>query len=247
MKRLKSKVAEREFGLPNEFLRDMLENPEVVVRHFPYFDSLGRRNGELYVRFKVPKFLFNFGFEFKLEAGFEKDKCIYTFKGDKGILVVTFGCIENKLRVEASWSGFGEFMMGKNLEIFVNGIADSIKNFCQSQAEVYDKCEICKTEGKIKAYVKELTPSTLPSILMKLYLSSGSTDIEIKGEALDKKETFKAYVKDGKLVRFIFSSESRAIDLEVNIDLKGLEQEREVFSDIPLSGEFEIIPSPLKL
>ena len=61
--------------------------------------------------------------------------------------------------------------MGKNLEIFANSIVDFIKNFCQSQAEVYDKCETC--QGR--------TPFCS---LMKMYLSNGSTDIKIKGHAL---------------------------------------------------------------
>lgn len=60
--------------------------------------------------------------------------------------------------------------MGKNLEIFADGIVDFIKSFCQSQAEVYDKC-----------HVRELTPFCF---LMKTYLSNGSTDIKIKGHAL---------------------------------------------------------------
>ncbi|ADT85160.1 hypothetical protein [Thermococcus barophilus] len=246
---MKSKVAEREFPVHWQFLNEVLKNPQLVVRHFPYFDNTEVRDGKLYVKFKVPKFLFNFGFEFKLEAGFEENKCIYTFKGDKGILTITFECLDNKLRVEASWSGFGEFMMGKNLEIFANGIADSIKNFCQSQARVYEKCEICKIGEKIKAHVKDLIPSTLPSLLMRLYLSSGSTNIEIEGKALDRKDTFRAYIKDGKLVHFTFSSEEGAIALDMNIDLKELEKEREVFEDIPLSGEFEItaFPSDFKL
>ncbi|NJE07070.1 hypothetical protein E3E31_00685 [Thermococcus sp. M39] len=243
---MKSKVAEREFTLPWDFLKEVLKNSQIVVRYFPYFDNIEERNGELYVRFKVPKFLFNFGFEFKLEAGFEENKCIYTFKGDKGILTITFECLDNKLRVEASWSGFGEFMMGKNLEIFANGIADSIKRFCQSQAEVYEKCEICKAGEKITAHIKELTPSTLPSLLMRLCLSSGSADIEIRGESVDKEESFKAYVKDGKLTRFVFISKSKVIDFEMNVDLKDLEKERDVFRDVPISGAFKVTVSPFK-
>lgn len=81
--RAKSYEVELPYGW--ETLQAVLSEPQKTLPFFPYFESF--QDGK--VRFKVPRFIFNFGYEFELDVGMDRNEAIYTFRGERGILTIT--------------------------------------------------------------------------------------------------------------------------------------------------------------
>ncbi|WP_099210221.1 hypothetical protein [Thermococcus henrietii] len=223
---MKSKSFEVELPYGWETLQVILSEPEKTLPFFPYFESF--QNGR--VRFKVPRFIFNFGYEFELDVGMGRDEAIYTFRGDKGILTVTFKMDGRKLKVTASWAGFGETFMGKPLENFAKGIAEAIKEFCSSMA-----CPVVRFRGS-EGEVEHIGPETAPALVKRIAMEFGK-DFILEGEAEDG--TYLAVkVRDGKLreLRVRYGMKESVIEAEIPV----IELGSEPFEGLPLDKKFKI-------
>ncbi|WP_297465131.1 STK_08120 family protein [Thermococcus sp.] len=223
---MKSKSVEIDVPASWETLQVILSEPERTLPFFPYFESF--QNGR--VRFKVPRFIFNFGYEFELDVGIGRNEVIYTFRGEKGILTVTFKMIGRKLRVTASWAGFGEALMGKPLENFAKGIAEAIREFCSSMA-----CPVVRFHGS-EGEVEHIIPETAPALVKRVAMEFGK-DFILEGEAEDG--TYLAIkVKDGNLkeLRVRRGMKESAIEADVPV----IELGKEVFEGLPLDKKFKI-------
>ncbi|NJE06467.1 hypothetical protein E3E36_10005 [Thermococcus sp. M36] len=225
------KIRSYEVELPHswEGLQVVLSEPEKTLPFFPYFESI---DGDI-VRFRVPRFVFDFGYEFKLAVGFRSDGAVYTFTGEKGVLTVTFEMRGNLLRVTASWSGFGELLMGKPLENFARGIAEAIKDFCDAQA----RCPVARLNSN-EGVVEHISPETAPALIKRIAWELRGKDFVVEGLA-DDGTTLSATVKDGKLVRLdVRDSSGRMSTIEADVLI--LELSRELFENLPLEKEFKI-------
>ncbi|WP_456453563.1 hypothetical protein [Thermococcus sp.] len=215
-------------GLPYgwETLKLLLSEPEKTLPFFPYFESLTGRS----VRFRVPRFIFNFGYEFKLDVGFSENEAIYTFRGDRGILTVTFLMEGRSLTVTASWAGFGEVLMGKPLENFARGIAEAVKEFCSAKA-----CPVLKSEES-GGEVENITPETAPALIKHFALELGK-DFSLEGTA-DDGTYLSVRVENGNLKEIRVREGMRESAIETNVPV--VEIEGELFEGLPLNKRFRI-------
>ena len=226
---MKMKSWEVPISHPWESLQLILSEPKKTLPFFPYFESLeGSR-----VRFRVPRFIFNFGYEFELTVGFRGRKAVYTFTGEKGILTVTFEVIGDRLRVTASWAGFGEVLMGKPLENFARGIAEAIKDFCDAQASC-PAMEIREESG----IVEHISTETAPALIKRIAWELDGTDFTIEGRAPDG-TYLSARIRGGKLVRLdVKEPEGKVSTIEADVSI--LELDEALFHGLPLDKKFEI-------
>ncbi|QDA32349.1 hypothetical protein FH039_05250 [Thermococcus indicus] len=225
---MKTKSWEVEISHPWESLQVILSEPEKTLPFFPYFEDIqGDR-----VRFKVPRFIFNFGYEFKLTVGFQEHRAVYTFTGDRGILTITFEVVGGRLRVSASWAGFGEALMGKPLENFARGIAEAIKDFCSARAS----CPVARITGK-EGVVEHITSETAPALIKRVSWELEGKDFLLEGRAEDGTR-LSAEVRGGKLVRLVVYESGRRSVIESDVPV--LELDGEVFRGLPLEKRFEI-------
>jgi len=223
---MKSKSFEVELPYPWETLLMILSEPEKTLPFFPYFEKF---EGNM-VKFKVPRFIFNFGYEFELDVGIGKDEIIYTFTGERGILTVRFKMKGNRLKVTASWAGFGETFMGKPLENFAKGIAEAIKEFCSSMA-----CPVVKFSGN-EGEVEHVTPKTAPALIKRIAVELGK-DFILEGWAEDG--TYLAVmVRDGNLKELNVKHGMKESLIEADIPI--MELGSEPFEGLPLDKRFKI-------
>ncbi len=224
---MKMKSWEVPISYPWESLQVVLSEPEKTLPFFPYFEGI---NGDR-VRFKVPRFIFNFGYEFTLAVGFQGRKAVYTFTGERGILTVVFEVEDSKLRVTASWAGFGEAFMGKPLENFARGIAEAIKDFCEAQV----KCSATALNGEVVEYI---SPETASALIKRIAWELQGRDFELRGIAEDG-TVLSAKIQEGKLVRLdVMDTQNRRSTIEADVPV--LELESELFRGLPLGKEFRI-------
>ncbi len=223
---MKTKSWEVEVSADWETLRLILSDPKKTLPFFPYFEELrGDR-----VRFKVPRFIFNFGYEFEFDVGFGEGEAIYTFRGERGILTVTFKMAGEKLRVTTSWAGFGEAIMGKPLENFARGIATAIGEFCASM-----KCPAVEISGG-EGWAEYITPETAPALIKRLAVELGANFV-IEGRAEDG-TYLSAEIRDGNLKSLRVRMENAESVIETDTPL--VELGSEPFEDLPLDRKFKI-------
>ncbi len=222
------KTRTREVELPYgwETLLLILSEPKKTLPFFPYFEEFkGDR-----VKFRVPRFIFNFGYEFSLDVGIGRNEVIYTFRGERGILTVTFQMAGKKLRVTASWAGFGEAFMGRPLENFAKGIAEAIKEFCSSMA-----CPVVKFHGS-EGEAEHITPETAPALVKRVAMEFGR-DFILEGEADDG--TYLAVkVQDGNLRELRVRQGMKESVIEADVPF--MELGKEPFEGLPLDKKFKI-------
>ncbi|WP_456366303.1 hypothetical protein [Thermococcus sp.] len=207
-------------------LKIILSDPKKTLPFFPYFEEL--RGGG--VRFKVPRFIFNFGYEFEFDVGFGDREAMYTFREERGILTVTFKMVGGKLRVTASWAGFGEALMGKPLENFAKGIATAIREFCASM-----KCPGVEIGGR-EGWVEYVTPETAPAFIKRFAVELGA-DFVVEGTAEDG-TYLSAEIRDGNLKSLRVRRGSAESVIETDTPL--IELGSEPFEDLPLDRKFKI-------
>ena len=223
---MKTKSWEVPISHPWESLQMILSEPEKTLPFFPYFEGM---DGDR-VRFKVPRFIFNFGYEFKLAVGFKEGMAVYTFTGDRGILTITFEMEGGKLRVTASWAGFGEALMGKPLENFAKGIAEAVREFCSSMT-----CPVVRMAAN-EGVVENITPETAPAFLKRIAAEMG-TDFRVEGVAEDGTH-LTATVRGGRLRELAVETGKGKSVIEADVPL--LELGKEVFEGLPLNKKFRI-------
>ncbi|WP_206203996.1 hypothetical protein [Thermococcus sp. ES12] len=225
------KTRSYEVELPHSWdsLQVILSEPEKTLPFFPYFENLHNDT----VRFRVPRFIFDFGYEFTLALGFRKNAAVYTFTGEKGVLTVTFEMHGKKLRVTASWSGFGELLMGKPLENFARGIAEAIRDFCSAQAT----CPALELESD-EGVVHHVTPESAPALIKRIVWELRGDDFILEGVS-NRGVRISATVRGGRLVRLTVKDPLNK-ETVIEADLPVLEIGPELFEDLPLDDTFRI-------
>ncbi|MBP1912390.1 STK_08120 family protein [Thermococcus stetteri] len=223
---MKSRGWEVDINADWETLKTILSDPKKTLPFFPYFKEF-RENK---VRFEVPRFIFNFGYEFKLDIGFGNSEAIYTLSGERGILTVTFKVEHGRLRVTASWAGFGEALMGKPLEIFARGITEALQEFCSSFT-----CPVVGMSSE-EGEVIRITPESAPAFLKRLALEFG-TDFIVEGTAEDG-TYLAAEVVEGRLVELHVRQGLK--ETVINTDISVVELDEDPFRDLPLNRNFKI-------
>ena len=225
---MKTKSWEVELPASWESLKVVLSEPEKTMPFFPYFEDMeGTR-----VNFKVPRFIFNFGYEFELAVGLQGKGAVYTLTGKRGILTIAFEMVDKRLRVTASWAGFGETLMGKPLENFAKGIAEAIKEFCSAQAS----CPVVREtpRGRI---VEKITPELAPALIKRVFWELEGGNFTMTGRAEDG-TILRAEVKEGKLRRLVVEEGGKVTTIEADVPV--LELEGELFEGLPLDKKFRI-------
>nr|WP_206204487.1 hypothetical protein [Thermococcus sp. 21S7] len=207
----------------------ILSEPEKTLPFFPYFESLHDDT----VRFNVPRFIFDFGYEFTLALGFRKNAAVYTFTGEKGVLTVTFEMQGKRLKVTASWSGFGELLMGKPLENFARGIAEAIRDFCSAQAA----CPVLELESD-EGVVHHVTPESAPALIKRIVWELRGGDFVLEGVS-EKGIRISATVMGGRLIR-LTARDPLNKETVVEADLPVLEISPDLFEGLPLDDTFRI-------
>ncbi|BAD85058.1 hypothetical protein TK0869 [Thermococcus kodakarensis KOD1] len=223
---MKSRRWEVEVNVDWDVLKTILSEPKKTLLFFPYFKEFDGQK----VRFEVPRFIFNFGYEFELDVGFGNSEAIYTFRGERGILTVTFKVQNGRLKVTADWAGFGEALMGKPLEIFASGIAEAVQEFCTSL-----KCPVVKVSEE-GGEVTRITPDSAPALLKRLALEFG-TSFMVEGTA-DDGTYLAAKVVNGKLVELRLKQGTR--ESVISTDVSVVELDEGLFEDLPLDRSFKI-------
>jgi len=223
---MREKVCKVELPHSWDSLKLIVSDPSRTLRFFPYFKDL---RGDV-VTFEVPRWVFKFGYEFKLKVTFKEDGAIYVFTGDRGVLTVEFTMVGNELEVRAQWSGFGEVLMGGPLERFTRGIAKAIKEFCSSQAA----CPVVTS----KKIAENITAETAPALIKMTLWETGGKDFIIRGMAEDG-TVIEAKAKDGKLVELrVKGGDGRESILETDVSV--LDLTAELFKDLPLDKKFSL-------
>ena len=225
---MKSKSCEVKLPYGWETLQIILSEPEKTMPFFPYFESIEGTK----VKFKVPRFIFNFGYEFELAVGFQENRAVYTLTGNRGILTITFEMKGNKLKVTASWAGFGEAFMGKPLENFAKGIAEAIKEFCSAQAA----CPVVK-ETPQRRIAENITSELAPALIKRVFWELEGADFTMMGTAEDG-TVLKVEVREGKLTRLVVEENENTTTIEADIPV--LELDKELFEGLPLDKKFTI-------
>lgn len=224
---MKSRSWEVEVNVDWDVLKTILSEPKKTLPFFPYFKEFDDQK----VRFEVPRFIFNFGYEFELDVGFGNSEAIYTFRGERGILTVTFKVQNGRLKVTANWAGFGEALMGKPpLEIFAKGIAEAVKEFCLSSL-----CPVVKVSSEEGEVIK-INAESAPALLKRLSLEFGTSFI-VEGTA-DDGTYLAAKVVNGKLVELRLKQGTR--ESVISTDVSVVELDEGLFEDLPLDRNFKI-------
>ncbi len=223
---MKEKSCKIELSHSWENLKLIISDPGRTLKFFPYFKDI---RGDV-VRFEVPRWLFKFGYEFRLSIAFKENGASYVFTGDKGILTVEFTMRGRELEVRAMWSGFGEMLMGGPLERFACGIAKAIKEFCDSQKA----CPIVTP----KNVVENITPETAPALIKMILWETGGRDFTLRGVA-DDGTVIEAKVKNRKLVELrVKEKNGKESVLEATVPV--LELTPDLFQDLPLNKKFSL-------
>jgi len=225
---MKTKSWEVELPAAWESLKIILSEPEKTMPFFPYFESIEGTK----VKFRVPRFIFNFGYEFELSVGFQKNKAVYVLTGNRGTLTITFEMHGHTLRVTASWAGFGETFMGKPLENFAKGIAEAIREFCSAQAA----CPVVR-ETPTGKLAENITPELAPALIKRVYWELEGADFSMEGVAEDG-TTLKVEVRDGKLKNL--TVQKGGMESTIEADVPVLELDKELFEGLPLDKRFTI-------
>ncbi|MDV3104818.1 hypothetical protein [Thermococcus waiotapuensis] len=165
-----------------------------------------------------------------MAVGFKENSAVYTFTGERGILTITFEVSGGKLRVTASWAGFGESLMGKPLENFAMGIAEAIKEFCSSM-----KCPATEINSE-GGWVEHITPETVPALIKRLAVELG-TDFVVEGTAEDG-TYLSAEIRGGNLTHLTVKVETS--ESVIHMDVPVVKLDSEPFEGLPLGKKFKI-------
>ncbi len=221
--RTKNQVIEFPYGW--EALKIVTSKPELILHTFPYSKDIIREGDALKVRFVVKKFFINFNFWFDLEVEFKKPEVTYVFRGDRGVLVITYTLNGDRLNIETSWSGFGERLMDKNLELFVKGIAESMKEITESYMKMKRIIHEKTPDGII---IKEFDYSKMPCLIKFFYSTVPTRDFTIVGEG--EKGKFIVNVDNGVVTYVECSNEEKSCIVDIGKEALKVE-----------SGDFEAL------
>ena len=117
-----------------EAVDSILHDPAQFIANWPYVVRIKGRNPVI-AEIMLPRFVFKFRDTYEFEFHEDYNSHIYDGKGRKSSLTVTITLKEWQksvsASVEISYSGRGEFFLGKTLELLAQGIAQSLKELAE--------------------------------------------------------------------------------------------------------------------
>ncbi|GAB6135462.1 hypothetical protein [Thermococcus prieurii] len=117
----------------------ILHDPAQFITNWPYVVKVGGRN-PVVAEIMLPRFVFKFRDTYEFEFHEDYNSHIYEGRGKRGNLTVVITLKEWQkyvsANVELSYSGRGEFLLGKTLEILVEGIARNLKELAEASKPV---------------------------------------------------------------------------------------------------------------
>ncbi len=119
-----------------ESIRKILNDPASFVTNWPYVVKVNTKKGVV-AEIMLPRFLFKFRDVYTFTLSTDYNSYIYEGVGEKSSMIVVITLKESsknvQIHVEISYSGRGEFLLGKPLQILANGIAKSIEELVNAQ------------------------------------------------------------------------------------------------------------------
>lgn len=132
---MKRKEAEVEINAGMNTIEAILHDPAQFITNWPYVVKV-KGGKPVIAEIMLPRFVFKFRDTYEFEFHEDYNSHIYDGKGKKGSLTVVITLREWQksvsANVELSYSGRGEFFLGKTLEMLVQGIANNLKELAEA-------------------------------------------------------------------------------------------------------------------
>jgi hypothetical protein len=229
---MESKTAEVPFTASWEALIEVASKPEKLLPTFPYGITAFRSGEKLQVRLSFRRFITKFEFEGNMEFTFSEPYVTYIFKGEKGLLVLSFAALNGRLIARVSADIPGERGLGKKLKFLAENSALAVAGITESYQVVSPR-----VLGSPKDFViQDFTPSLLPHTVRYVRFNIGAPTFRITGK--NNLESFTVEVENDVVKRVEFQSSSGSSITEVE---KGvLEVAEDDFGGIDAKGKYVI-------
>jgi|GEM_PF-5928204 len=163
----------------------VLEDAAQFITNWPYVVKTSTKHG-ITAEILLPRFVFKFGDTYTFSIMNDSTSYIYEGTGKKSHLIVTVFLKEwqkhTMAEIELSYKGRGEFLLGKTLEILVEGIARSLKELSENAAPTV--APVPSAAGIVDA-VDFSDPMSVASFLAKAKMVHSGLHVIQKGTLLD--------------------------------------------------------------
>ena len=133
---MKRKSTTVSINAPKEAVEAVLDDEPSFITNWPYVVRVSTKNG-LKAEIMMPRFIFKFRDTYSFTHHLDYNSHIYDGTGERGhiSLVVTLKEWQNNTSafLELSYSGKGEFWLGKTLQIFVEKIGSVLKDLAENK------------------------------------------------------------------------------------------------------------------
>ncbi|AEK73965.1 hypothetical protein GQS_10360 [Thermococcus sp. 4557] len=229
---MESRTAEVPFSAGWEALVGVASRPERVFSTFQYEAGVTQRGEKVFARFAIRKFLLRFEFEGVLEFTFNKPHVTYVIKGDKGLLILSFAALGEKLVARASADIPGERMMGRKLEFLAKGSGTALVRMAESHHTI-----AARAFGSPRNFIiRNFEPFLMAHTIRYVRFNIGSPSFTLRGE--NGGEWFTVTVENDIVRRVEYGSDSGSSIIEVEKGI--LNVGAEDFEGIDARGEYVI-------
>jgi len=217
---MKRKRAEVEIKTDLRTVEDIINDPPQFIANWPYVVKVRGRD-PVEAEIMLPRFIFKFRDEYTFRLLRDEDY-LYDGTGKKSRLLVRIR-LREWLRyvsavVELSYSGRGEFFLGKTLEMLAQGIADNLKELAEAsrptritegterailQVDFSDPMSVANFLAKAKMVHSGLymiERGALPDMLAELKFRAGSEVLYVSGVTSDGSRSFKVLLRGNQVV-----------------------------------------------
>ncbi|WP_457751192.1 hypothetical protein [Thermococcus sp.] len=163
----------------------VLEDAAGFITNWPYVVKTSTKRG-ITAEILLPRFVFKFGDTYTFSIMNDSTSYIYDGTGKKSHLIVTVALKEwqkhTMADIELSYNGRGEFLLGKTLEILVNGIASSLKELSEN---ITPAVVPASSTTKVVDAVDFADPMSVASFLAKSKMVHSGLHVIQKGSLLN--------------------------------------------------------------
>ncbi|WP_297458049.1 hypothetical protein [Thermococcus sp.] len=169
-----------------EAVEKVLKDVPSFVTNWPYVVRVSTRNG-LTAEIMLPRFLFKFRDVYRFEHHSDYSSYIYDGRGEKSHLTLVVTLKQWQKGVEAalelSYSGRGEFWLGKTLQDLVEGIGKSLRELAESEQGATN--DIPQSSGDVAIHVDFSDPMSVANFLAKSRMVHGGLHVIGNGGLFD--------------------------------------------------------------
>ena len=181
-----------------EAVEGVLEDAPSFVTNWPYVVRVSMKDG-LKAEIMLPRFVFKFRDVYGIDYHSDYNSYIYDGTGERSHLSLVVTLKEWKKGVEAvlelSYSGKGEFWLGKTLEDFVRRIGGALKELSESKPAVEEKSE----HPGIAEHVDFSDPMSVANFLAKSRMVHSGLHVINQNGFFDLMSELRATVKESVL------------------------------------------------